>query len=258
MTSLTAQTSLEAIHELLTKRLARNTIRIYEAGGGSASFLRSSLLDLANVTVLDIDEAQLQKNSYADRKVLGDVQTYAFPENSFDLIVCYNVIEHLDAPDRAIDLFFRSLVPGGLLFIGAPNPNSFSGWVTKLTPHWFHVWYYRHILKYKTAGQPGSMPFPTVYHPVVSPKKLIGYCRRLGLKVAYFEEYQGDLFRQLSEQRPAIGTLLSAFVSALNAVTLWRKDLKKGDFHLVLEKPSVQFNHDNLHSESRPLQADGA
>src|SRR5262245_53299164 len=112
MTPLTAKTSLEAIHELLVRRLTRNTIRIYEAGGGSASFLQPNLLELANVTVLDIDEVQLQKNSYADRKVLGDVQTYAFPENSFDLIVCYNVIEHLDAPDRAVDLFFRSLAPG--------------------------------------------------------------------------------------------------------------------------------------------------
>lgn len=239
MTSLTAKTSLDAVHELLMGRLSGNAIRIYEAGGGSASFLRTDLLDRANVTVLDIDEVQLQKNSYADRKVLGDVQMYAFPENSFDLIVCYNVIEHLDAPDRAIDLFFRSLAPGGLLFIGAPNPNSFSGWVTKVTPHWFHVWYYRHVLKYKTAGQPGSMPFRTVYHPITSPNKLISYGLRLGFRAAYFEVYQGDLFRQLSEQRPALGTLLNAFVSVLNAATLWRKDLKKGDFHLVLEKPNA-------------------
>ena len=52
----------------------------------------------------------------------------------------------------------------------------------------------------------------------------------------FFAEYRGDLFRQLSEQRPIIGALLNALVSTLNALTLWRRDLKNGDFHLVLEK----------------------
>jgi SAM-dependent methyltransferase len=235
----TGQTSLQTVHELLAKRLPEKHLRIYEAGGGSASFIQPHILNIAQVTVLDIDAIQLQKNRYADKKILGDVQTYAFPKNSFDLIVCYNVIEHLSAPDRAIGLFFQALVPGGLLFIGAPNPNSFSGWVTRLTPHWFHVWYYRYILQRKFAGQPGHGPFRTIYHPVVSPEVLNNYCRKLGFRVVYFKEYQGDLFRQLAEQRPFLGMLLNAVVSVANALTLWKKDLKNGDFHILLEKPNV-------------------
>lgn len=236
MTTATAQSSLHAVHELLSKRLSGKSIRIYEAGGGSASFL-PNILKLGTVTVLDIDDVQLQKNNYADCKVLGDVQTHAFPDSSFELIVCYNVIEHLDAPQHAFDLFFKALAPGGLLFIGAPNPSSFSGWVVKITPHWFHVWYYRYILGYATAGQPGSMPFRTVYHPLVTPKRLIDHCRKLGFRTVYFQEYQGDLIRRLSEQRPFLGAFLGALLGTLNALTLWRRDLRNGDFHLILEKP---------------------
>jgi ubiquinone/menaquinone biosynthesis C-methylase UbiE len=237
--SATGHTSLQTVHEILAKRFFGKNIRIYEAGGGSATFIQSNIRNDAEVTVLDIDKIQLQNNSYADKKILGDVQTYSFPPNSFDLIVCYNVIEHLDAPDQAIRLFFQALVPGGLLFIGAPNPNSFSGWVTRLTPHWFHVWYYRVILRRKSAGQPGNGPFRTVYHPVVSPKALINYCHRLGFQVVYFKEYQGDLLRQLTERRPLVGRILDMAIGVANALTLWQNELKNGDFHIVLEKSII-------------------
>jgi len=149
------------------------------------------------------------------------------------------VIEHLDAPPRALNLFFQALKPGGLLFIGAPNPNSFTGWVTRLTPHWFHVWYYQIVLGRKSAGQPGHGPFRTVFHPVVAPPALVKYCRELGFNVLYFKEYQGDLLRQLGERRPLLGKLLKAVIGIANAFTLWRKDLKNGDFHILLQKSLI-------------------
>ena len=77
------------------------------------------------MTVVDIDEGQLQRNKYAATKILGDIQTQAFPEGSFDLAVCYNVVEHLTAPDDAIRQFFHALVPGGLVFIGTESGTSF-------------------------------------------------------------------------------------------------------------------------------------
>jgi len=239
---VSGHSSLNAVHELFTKRLSGKTVRIYEAGGGSASFIKRDILNRAKVTVLDIDEVQLQKNSYADEKILGDIQTYAFPHNSFELIVCYNVVEHLHAPDKAISLFYEALVPGGLLFIGAPNPNSFSGLITKLTPHWFHILYYKFVLGYKSAGEPGNVPFRTVYHPVVSPNALNQYCEKLGFRVLYFKEYQGDLLRQLTEKRPILGKLLNVFISCANALILWKRDLRDGDFHIVLEKPTAAKN----------------
>ena len=239
MASVTGHTSLQAVHELLAKHLSGKKNRIYEAGGGSVTFIQPDVRGDAEVTVLDIDKTQLQNNAYANKKILGDVQQYAFPQDSFDLVVCYNVIEHLDAPPRALNLFFQALKPGGLLFIGAPNPNSFTGWVTRLTPHWFHVWYYRTVLGRKSAGQPGNGPFRTVFHPVVAPPALMKYCRELGFNVLYFKEYQGDLLRQLGERRPLLGKLLKAVIGLANAFTLWRKDLKNGDFHIVLQKSPI-------------------
>ena len=64
--------------------------------------------------------------------------------------------------------FCEALKQGGLILIGAPNPKSLSGVVTKYSPHWFHVWFYRHVRGEKQAGQPGQPPFPTFFHPLVT------------------------------------------------------------------------------------------
>jgi SAM-dependent methyltransferase len=237
MTPVTGKRSLQAVHELLAKRISTKDPRIYEAGGGSSSWLPVGVLKSAHVTVVDIDEGQLQRNDYAETKILGDIQTRAFPEGSFDLIVCYNVIEHLDTPDQAIKRFYNALGSGGLLFIAAPNPESFSGWVTKITPHWVHVQYYRRVLGYKNAGRPGLTPFPTVFHRVVRPPVLIDYCRELGFNVLYFAAYKGMVYEHLAQRKPVLAWLLNLAVQAANALTLWRRDLRNGDYHIVLEKP---------------------
>jgi SAM-dependent methyltransferase len=228
--------SLDQVHKLIASRISAQSPRIYEAGGGSASFIPAELLKSGQVTVVDIDKTQLARNTYATNKILGDVQSASFPEDSFDLVVCYNVIEHLASPGEAINLFHKSLRPGGLLFIAAPNPQSFSGWMTKMTPHWFHVLYYRHVLGYRTAGQPGSVPFPTVFDSVVKPRVLIDYCRHLGFSVLYFREYQGMIYENMAQRSPVLGKALILLVGLANALILWRKDLRNGDYHVLLMK----------------------
>ena len=105
--------TLTVLCKLLKDRFGSKAIRLYEAGGGSSSWLPNELSERASIVVVDIDETQIQNNTYAHQKILGDIQSTAFPPNSFELIVCYNVIEHLPRPDDAIRLFQSALVPGG-------------------------------------------------------------------------------------------------------------------------------------------------
>src|SRR5579872_6090376 len=123
--------ALRKVQEFLVDKFAGRSVRIYDAGGGSASILPLASLNCRAISVVDVDETQLRNNSYADTKILGDIQTYVFSPESFDLVVCYNVIEHLTSVDQAIRQFHKALSPGGLLFIGAPNPKSLFGIVTK-------------------------------------------------------------------------------------------------------------------------------
>lgn len=236
MDASTPDTAIARAGELIADRFRDKQPRVYEAGGGSLSILPPSLLDASNISVVDIDEVQLRNNKYANVKIQGDIQTFSFPPGSFDVVVCNQVIEHLDRPDQAIRLFLDMLAPGGLLFIGAPHPESFSGLVTKYSPHWFHVWFYRHVLGSANAGQPGQAPFRTVYHRLVHPKQLMAFCAQLGFSVVYFREFPHWSYSWLNQTRPHLGRLLSGTVGILNVLTLGRRDLRNGDYQIVFEK----------------------
>jgi SAM-dependent methyltransferase len=237
MDAASPREALHTVQEFLTEKFRGKFVRIYEAGGGSASVLPLSSLGNRTIAVVDIDDIQLSNNGYADAKILGDIQTYTFPPNSFDLIVCYNVIEHLRAVDQAILRFHEALAPGGLLFVGAPNPESLFGIVTKYTPHWFHVWYYRFILRRENAGKPGQLPFRTIYHRLVSPKALLEFTSQIGFELVYFNLYIGGNYSNIRETRPVVGRLLHVAISLMNILTLGQLNLAHGDYHVVLQKP---------------------
>src|SRR6202171_188376 len=126
-----ARQSLLTVHSILEARLSAAGLAIYEAGGGSTSFLPLNVLRRAHVSVVDIDEDQIRNNDYAQEAILGDIQTYRFVPDSFDLVICYNVIEHLPDVEAALLGFSQSLKQNGMILIGAPNPRSLSGVITK-------------------------------------------------------------------------------------------------------------------------------
>jgi SAM-dependent methyltransferase len=70
---------------------------------------------------------------FVDRLRGNSVLIYeaGFPPDSFDLVVCHNVIEHLTSVDETIRQFHHAPAPDGLLFIGAPSPESLFGFLTK-------------------------------------------------------------------------------------------------------------------------------
>ncbi len=225
------------VQDLIVAQFRGKQVRVYEAGGGSVSVLPLDRFDSYRVTVVDIDEVQLDNNQYADEKILGNIETYRFPPDSFDLVVCHNVLEHLEAADEAVLRFYESLSPGGLVFISAPNPGSFFGMVTKYTPHWFHVWIYRTLLRDKNAGKPGMHPFPTVYHPIVTPHVLVKFAESNGYEVLHCNPFTSKHLSELRQSRPLIARMIELGIGGLDLVTLRRLPLMLGDYHVVLRKP---------------------
>ena len=231
-----ARESLLAVHGILGTQLPPTDLAIYEAGGGSTSFLPLDVLHRAHVTVVDIDEDQIRNNDYAQQTILGDVQTYRFAPNSFDLLICYNVIEHLPDVEAALSGFCCSLKPGGLILIGAPNPQSLSGIVTKYSPHWFHVWFYRYVRGDKKAGQPGQAPFPTFFHPLVTLSRLETFAETRGLQLIYRKEYESPRFPEMRLRKPLFAALLDAVAVVLNRLLPGKADVRHGDYHVILRK----------------------
>ena len=231
-----ARESLLAVHGVLGATLPPTRLAVYEAGGGSTSFLPLDVLRRAHVTVVDIDEDQIRNNDYAQQTILGDVQSYRFPPGSFDLVICYNVIEHLADAGAALLRFCESLKEGGLMLIGAPNPRSLSGVVTKYSPHWFHVWFYRHIRGQREAGRAGHAPFPTFFHPLVTLSNLEAFANAHGLEVIYRKEYESPRFPEMRTRRPALAALLDAAAVVMNLLLPGKVDVRRGDYHVILRK----------------------
>jgi SAM-dependent methyltransferase len=231
-----AQESLRAVHRVLDNNLPSANLAIYEAGGGSTSPLPCSVMKRAHITVVDNDAEQLRGNDYAHENTLGDIQSHRFASESFDLVICYNVIEHLPDVQAALLGFCGSLKQGGLILIGAPNPRSLSGVVTKYTPHWFHIWFYRHFLGDKDAGQPGHAPFPTFFHPLVTPTRLEAFAKDQGLRVIYKKTYESPRFPEMRQKRPALALLLDAAATVMNLLLPGKADVRRGDYHMILQR----------------------
>ena len=73
----------------------RGHIEVLEAGCGSIS--KVAFRAETTITGIDISKKQLERNKILDRKVLGDIQSYRFEREAYDVIVCRYVLEHISS-----------------------------------------------------------------------------------------------------------------------------------------------------------------
>lgn len=228
---------LDSIRKKLNELLPEHRpIRVLEAGGGSCmhiGFDRGKY-----VTTLDISQEQLDRNSYADEKVLGDLESWSDPKH-YDLIVCWNVLEHLANPARAMRNMMNALDGGGLLVVGCPNLYSIKGMVTKLTPHRFHVWYYREIKGGVHAGKPGYAPFRTFLKPESSFRSIVRMAAAGGFDLQVARCYQGPETEDLKRKSPLLHGMYQVVGTLASAMTLGWFQAKASDWAVVMRKPGA-------------------
>lgn len=85
--------------------------------------------------------------SYGDLDIVSDVTEIPEPDESFDVILCSEVIEHIPEPSRAISEFSRLLKKNGKLILTAPFCS-----ITHYSPYHFctgfnRYWYQHHLEK---------------------------------------------------------------------------------------------------------------
>lgn len=194
--------------------------RILEAGCGSVSRLKFSNKHF--ITGIDISQKQLDRNPNIHEKVLGDIQTYKFPASSFDMIVCWHVLEHLPDPQSALRMFFSSINKHGLVVISSPNPYSLKGLVTKFTPHLFHIFVYRYIYQVKNAGREDTVPFKTFMRFSIRPQgiskmaKKYGFDTELFVTEDAFKDWVGQKLRNKSRVLYLLVTMLNKSLNLIS------------------------------------------
>jgi SAM-dependent methyltransferase len=162
-------------------------VRILEAGCG-----RKWPLDLKGIehtlTGLDIDKAALdiRKNVTRDLDdtIHGDLRYADLGTGQFDVIYSSYVLEHIKEAEAVLQNFSRWLRKGGLLILLIPDADSVRGFITRITPHWFHVLYYRYVLRLPNAGKSGYGPYVTYYAPVVSRHGIRQFCEQHHFRIS--------------------------------------------------------------------------
>jgi 2-polyprenyl-6-hydroxyphenyl methylase/3-demethylubiquinone-9 3-methyltransferase len=96
---------------------------LLDAGCGTGLFSQVAEERGAIVTSVDVGEsllAEVAKKSHS-RRIVGSVMDLPFPDRSFDVVICTEVIEHTVDPRRGVTEVARVLRPGGTLVLTTPN-----------------------------------------------------------------------------------------------------------------------------------------
>ena len=213
----------------------RRTIKVLEAGCGSSSYF--SMPENSYVVGIDISEAELQKNTVVDEKLLGDIQTYPLPPSEFDVIICWWVMEHLSDPQKALNNFLQSLKEDGIIILGIPNVFSIKGLITKFTPYWFHKWAHKTFTSFMSFE--GYVPFRTYLKFSISPKAISRYASRNGLSIAYSSLYEPQGLRNFRKKYKLINITWQLIRRTVKVLSFGKIDLGLSEFIVVLKKQKV-------------------
>jgi SAM-dependent methyltransferase len=164
------------------------------------------------------------------------VQTFEPPVPGFDLALCWDVIEHLPEPMRALERLTSALNPGGGLVLAFPNLWSLKGLVTKFTPFFVHALFYRFVVGDK---RPEVNQFPTVFRASIAPPRLRAWAKENGFEVMYDEVYEGPVQVSLRERHRLLDLGFAGLGVVSRVLTLGRLDLGLSDCILVLRLPTT-------------------
>jgi SAM-dependent methyltransferase len=113
---------------------------------------------VAKVIGIDVDSAA-QENPFVDEFHRIKGVPWPIENDSIDLIVCDQVLEHIADPDRFFSEFCRVLKDGGYLCVRTPNRWSYIGLIATLIPNKFHS----KVTSFAQDGRKEEDVFPTVY-----------------------------------------------------------------------------------------------
>lgn len=212
-------------------------VKILEAGCGSAVSIE--LLKNYVITGIDISTEQLERNQYITDRICADLQTYSFERNSFDIIISWYVLEHIKDPKKVLLNFTKALKTNGLIILALPNLWSVKGIVTKYTPLFIHIWFYRYVLKYQHAGNDDHGPFKTYLKYDISPYQIKKFAIENNYEIAHFSYNTFPGFQEKIKKKPLIAGI-QLFVNAIFRFFSFGKiTVNNTDFVIVLKNNNM-------------------
>jgi 2-polyprenyl-3-methyl-5-hydroxy-6-metoxy-1,4-benzoquinol methylase len=106
--------------ELLLEQ--RQLGHLLEIGCGTGGFLRLAEQHF-DVECIDISKYAIEsiRPHFGERVKVHNVELHPLPKEQYDVVVAYNILEHLRHPQKVVERIFNSLKTGGLMIGSVPN-----------------------------------------------------------------------------------------------------------------------------------------
>ncbi|MEO1590767.1 MAG: class I SAM-dependent methyltransferase [Cyanobacteria bacterium J06632_22] len=124
-------------YQALADRVNEDDEAILDAGCGDGYLLYAVHLRCPNSRLFGVDDndlgVQLAQEKFIENNCPAKFQSASiyslpFPDESFDVVLNADVIEHLDQPDAALQEMARVLKPNGRLLMSTPNRKPEGKW----------------------------------------------------------------------------------------------------------------------------------
>lgn len=190
------------IYELLLAKYVRSDSKVLDAGCGQAGIVEQVVSIVKQAIGIDQTFEGYRETIMLRDLVQGKLEYLPFSLNSFDVISCTWVLEHLETPEIVFREFARVLHPGGMLLFLAPNAHNYVTLMNRSVPNWLHG-----HMTYAFYGRERCFTFP-VYYRANTKNGLDDSLRRLNFVREYFQ-YVGDpTYIAFNEPLYRLGVLL--------------------------------------------------
>jgi len=126
---------------------------LLDLGCSSGAFLESLNGYRWQLSAIEMSEAQARKAQERSgaEVFVGDILDARFPAETFDVVTCFDVLEHVYEPREVVARVSQWLKPGGIFYVLVPNIDSGEARIFK--SYWYGLELPRHISHFS----PGSL-----------------------------------------------------------------------------------------------------
>jgi len=156
---------------------------VLDLGAGAGAVALNFKGQVLRVCGVDPDERVLE-NPYLDESKTGYAESIPYNDETFDIVICMHLLEHLCHPQDAFKEIHRILKPKGLLFIKTTNKYHYVPALAQITPLCFHKFYN------KLRGRETEDTFPT-YYRANSEGQINRYAESTGFSIESLELIEG-------------------------------------------------------------------
>jgi SAM-dependent methyltransferase len=127
----------DLIHVLLRNISASKKIKILDVGAGTGQDLKT-IKQFGDVYAIDLDEKAIEliPAAFVVEKKVADVLQIPYPNDYFDFVVAFDVLEHIKEDSGATQEILRVLRPGGSFVFTVPAFNCIYSSHDKILNHY--------------------------------------------------------------------------------------------------------------------------